>query len=86
MLLAPGGFDPADFTHRPPCRRTVDHVGRHALRASDGAGGRGRRATGPVAITDSVEAKIRNVMGAVPQLIGDGRNHHGLAGVRRVAR
>ena len=70
MLLRPGGYDPADFTTDQTSGgpyimwegTPYEHLMVPVVAASE--------PTGPVAITESAETKIRNVMGAAPQLIG----------------
>ena len=71
MLLFPGGYDPADFTTDQTSGgpyimwegTPYEHLMVPVVAAAE--------PTGPVASTESAEAKIRNVMGAVPQLIGE---------------
>ena len=72
MLLMPGGFDPAEFTtdHNSGGPYIMwegtpyEHLMVPVVPAAP--------STDPVAVTDSLEAKIANIMGAVPQAIGDG--------------
>jgi hypothetical protein len=72
MLLMPGGFDPADFPGGHHSGEPwimwegtpYEHLMVPVVAAAE--------PTGPVATAASAEAKIRNIMGAVPQVIGDG--------------
>jgi len=71
MLLRPGGYDPADYSTDQYSGgpyimwegTPYEHLMVPVVAAAE--------STGPIATTDSPEAKIRNVMGAVPQAIGE---------------
>ena len=71
MLLRPGGYDPADYTTDQESGgpyimwegTPYEHLMVPVVAAVE--------PTGPVMTSDSKEAKIRNVMGAVPQAIGE---------------
>jgi len=71
MLLMPGGFDPADFSTDPLSGgpyimwegTPYEHLMVPVVPATE--------AIGPITTSDSDEVKIENIMGSVPQMIGE---------------
>ena len=71
MLLMPGGFDPADFSTDPLSGgpyimwegTPYEHLMVPVVPAAE--------AIGPISTSDSDEVKIENIMGGVPQMIGE---------------